>query len=169
MVVCLLMALLLVLSLIHKTGFDLFDINAKHVQPKHCSLRCTFWFDFCGVNAMGGLAILSAFVIGNDTMVSLARWYGTWLGCAVVQVGRLKTVLLTCLTLMPKHCGSSDMNDALYRMYIIPLTFFFFFFGRERFFFFFFFFWVTGQLSIPIEQESFQRHRTNLRYAGTPT
>ena len=44
---CLLpMALLLVLSLIHKTGFELFGIDVEHVQPKRCSLRCTIWFDF---------------------------------------------------------------------------------------------------------------------------
>ena len=38
--------LLLVLSLIHKTGFELFGIGVEHVQPKRCSLRCTIWFDF---------------------------------------------------------------------------------------------------------------------------
>ena len=40
------MALLLVLSLIQKTGFELFGIDVEHVQPKRCSLRCTIWFDF---------------------------------------------------------------------------------------------------------------------------
>ena len=43
MVVCLLITLLLVLSLIHKTGFELFDMNVEHVEPKPCCLRCTFW------------------------------------------------------------------------------------------------------------------------------
>ena len=66
------MALLLVLSLIHKTGFELFGIDVEHVQPKRCSLRCTIWFDFmlfC-VYAMRS-CYSECFCIGND--------YSLWL------------------------------------------------------------------------------------------
>ena len=44
MVVYLLMALLLVLSLVHKTGFDLFGINAEHIHSLNIALLFFFIF-----------------------------------------------------------------------------------------------------------------------------
>ena len=108
------MALLLVLSLIQDTGFDLFDINAKHVQPKRCSLRCTFWLDFMAF-MLWGLAILIAFVLAVTTAFGSLVWHSARM--CFVQVGRLKRC---CWCLRVLHCDSSDMNDALW-MYIISL------------------------------------------------
>ena len=54
MVVYLLMALLLVLSLVHKTGFDLFDIIAEHIHSLNIALLgahfgMTSWLSCCEV------------------------------------------------------------------------------------------------------------------------
>ena len=54
MVVYLLMALLLVLSLVHKTGFDLFDINAEHMHSLNIAFLgvhfgTTLWLSCCEV------------------------------------------------------------------------------------------------------------------------
>ena len=46
MVVYLLMALLLVLSLVHKTGFDLFGINAEHIHSLNIALLGVHFFFF---------------------------------------------------------------------------------------------------------------------------
>ena len=53
-VVYLPMALLLVLSLVHKIGFDLFDINAEHIHSLNIALLgvhfgMTLWLSCCEV------------------------------------------------------------------------------------------------------------------------
>jgi len=61
-----------------------------------------------------GPVILSA--LYWQYLVSLARRYGAWLGCALCKVGRLEWC---CCCLRGLLCDSSDTNDALWMVIIL--------------------------------------------------
>ena len=61
------------LSLIHMADFDMFDVNAEHVESRRCSLRCAFWFDFMAF-MLWGPTIMSAFVLAMTIFFSSLVW-----------------------------------------------------------------------------------------------